>query len=180
QNFRAASVGRESKWSQIVHIVADHERVIVSLGDFVAETGDVHESCPEESRADPAGIVQHPATFGIAARLEEVRVEAQNAAIVSISEEQKDVRKQERGDVFRGDDIIRDVGHYDSAQAALENKIGRVVVYQNKPAACSVRIKRESIIAAGGVGSGWAVCRLPNVHREGWLWSSQQKRVPVR
>jgi len=38
QSIRAAPVGRQRKGSQIVH-VADHERVIVGLSDFVAETG---------------------------------------------------------------------------------------------------------------------------------------------
>ena len=162
-----------------MHIVADHERVIVGLGDFVAQPGDVRERRAEKTGADPTRIVQHPAQFGIAAGLEKVRVEAQNAALGGISEKEIDVGEQERGDVFRGDDIIRDVGHHDPAEAGLENEIGRVVVYQNEAATCTVRIEGESIVTPGGVRSAWTRCRLPDVHRERWFRGRHQQGMPV-
>src|SRR5262249_7605376 len=75
----------------------------------------------------------------------------------------------------RGDHIIDNVGHHDPEQAADEC----VFVHPNVTATRSVRVEPENIVTAGVVGSGWTVCRLPDVHCEGRrrTWSQQGMRV---
>src|SRR6516164_6237977 len=140
QYVPAVPVGREPKGSQIVHVVADDERIVVGLGDFVAKRGDIHKSRAEKLGADPTRIVQHPSLFRVGGRVEDVRVVAQNAALRDVAEKQIYVRVQERGDIFRSDGIVRDVGHYDPEKAGVENEIGWVVVYQNEKTTRSVPV----------------------------------------
>ena len=75
QDFATIPIGREPERSEIVDGVTDYERVVVGLGDFMTEASDVCESRAEQPRTDPAGIIQDPAAFRIAARFKKVRVE---------------------------------------------------------------------------------------------------------
>jgi hypothetical protein len=83
----------------------------------LAHGGNVLEIGLEEAGCDPAGVIKYPALFGIAARLEEIRVEPQNAALPGISEVKKDVGKEERRTILGGDDVSYNVRDYGAAYA---------------------------------------------------------------
>ena len=91
----------------VCYTIADHERVVIGLGDFVAESRCIRERRPEQSACGPTGIVQDPPPFRIGARVEQVGVVSQHTAIVCVSEEEIDVREEEGRDVLRRDHVVQ-------------------------------------------------------------------------
>src|SRR5215469_820673 len=180
QDIPAIPVGREPEWRQIVDAVADHERVVVGLGDLVAKPGDVLETWSEQPRGDPTRVVQYPALLRIAARCKEVRVETQNATVSCVPEKDIHVGEQEGRNVFRCDDVVHDIGDYNARQTGFEREIRRVIVHQDIAATRSVRIERENIVAPGEIGAGRTGWGLPDMHGEGWLRSRPKQGMPVR
>ena len=117
------SVGRQPERCEIVDTIADHERVVIGLGDFVAESRCIRERRPEQSACGPTGIVQDPPPFRIGARVEQVGVVSQHTAIVCVSEEEIDVREEEGRDVLGGNHIVHDVGDDDAEECVVEDEI---------------------------------------------------------
>ena len=99
------SVLREPPRSYSVHSIAAHEWIIQAFGDFVAERSYIFETRTEQPGADPTGKIEYVSLLakpvrGIAG-FKVVSMKSEHAALVGIvTEIEKRIGEQERGDIF--------------------------------------------------------------------------------
>src|SRR5579859_7222983 len=92
----AVSVWSKPPRSHVVHTIREDERIVVYLGHFVAEPGNIrgNEKLSDRIWRNPTREVEDPALFRIGAWLKHVGMETQDAAIRNVSEVHERIREQ--------------------------------------------------------------------------------------